>query len=69
MELPQIDTYDDHRMAMAFAPMALYMPGVIIKDVEVVAKSYPEYWEHLAQAGFVFVDAREPIPEEYLGEE
>lgn len=69
MELPQIDTYDDHRMAMAFAPVALYMPGVIIKDVEVVAKSYPEYWEHLAQAGFVFVDAREPIPEEYLGEE
>lgn len=62
-EQPCIDTYDDHRMAMAFAPAALYIPGLIINDVEVVAKSYPEYWEHLAQAGFSFVDADIPLQE------
>ena len=56
-EEPQIDTYKDHRMAMAFAPAALYLPGLVIKDIDVVAKSYPEYWEHLAAAGFECVDA------------
>ena len=65
-EMPCIDTYDDHRMAMAFAPIALYMPGVIINNIEVVAKSYPEYWQHLAQAGFVCIDANEPIPDEFV---
>lgn len=58
---PCIDTYEDHRMAMAFAPVALYMPGIIINDIEVVAKSYPDYWEHLAQAGFMCVDASLPV--------
>lgn len=67
-EEPHIDTYDDHRMAMAFAPVALYMPGVVINDIEVVAKSYPEYWNHLAEAGFVCVDASLPV-EEVLTEE
>lgn len=62
-EQPCINTYDDHRMAMAFAPAALYIPGLIINDVEVVSKSYPEYWEHLAQAGFSFVDAEIPYHE------
>ena len=56
-EEPQIDTYKDHRMAMAFAPAALYLPGLVIKDIDVVAKSYPEYWEHLVDAGFECVDA------------
>lgn len=56
-EEPQIETYKDHRMAMAFAPVALYLPGLVIKDIDVVAKSYPEYWAHLAEAGFECVDA------------
>lgn len=47
-----IDTYDDHRMAMAFAPVALFLPGIVIRDVEVVSKSYPEYWDHMRQTGF-----------------
>ena len=40
----QIDTYDDHRMAMAFAPIALLRP-VIIHEPGVVAKSYPSFWD------------------------
>ncbi|MGB6151521.1 MAG: 3-phosphoshikimate 1-carboxyvinyltransferase [Pricia sp.] len=41
-----IDTYNDHRMAMAFAPMALKCP-IMINDAEVVSKSYPDFWEDL----------------------
>lgn len=47
-----IDTYQDHRMAMAFAPVALYIPGLIIRNADVVTKSYPEYWDHLRSIGF-----------------
>lgn len=54
--LPEFDTYGDHRMAMAFAPVALYIPGIKIRDVDVVTKSYPDYWTHLQQAGFTLVD-------------
>ncbi len=56
-EEPRIDTYKDHRMAMAFAPVALYLPGLVINDIDVVSKSYPDFWSHLAEAGFVCVDA------------
>ena len=50
---PVIATYEDHRMAMAFAPAALVLPqGIKIADPEVVTKSYPAYWEDLKQAGF-----------------
>lgn len=49
---PHISTFDDHRMAMAFAPAAVLFPGIVIDDIEVVSKSYPEYWKHLAAAGF-----------------
>jgi len=52
MELPVIETYSDHRMAMAMAPMALTGRKVIIRDPRVVTKSYPEFWEHLKSAGF-----------------
>ena len=38
-----IDTYDDHRMAMAFAPLAIKVP-IIINDAEVVTKSYTDFW-------------------------
>ena len=62
-EQPRIDTYKDHRMAMAFAPAALYIPGLIINDIEVVSKSYPEFWDHLTEAGFECIDASIPYQE------
>ncbi|HCQ12831.1 3-phosphoshikimate 1-carboxyvinyltransferase [Flavobacterium sp.] len=46
-----IATYQDHRMAMAFAPLALKVP-IIINDAEVVSKSYPTFWEDLKNVGF-----------------
>ncbi|CAM4336780.1 3-phosphoshikimate 1-carboxyvinyltransferase [Flavobacterium terrigena] len=48
-----ITTYQDHRMAMAFAPLALKVP-IIIKNAEVVSKSYPAFWDDLKQVGFLF---------------
>lgn len=59
VEMPQIDTYNDHRMAMAFAPLSVFVPGIVIRDVEVVEKSYPDYWQHLRDAGFTLTDASE----------
>jgi len=38
-----IATYNDHRMAMAFAPLALKVP-IIIENADVVSKSYPKFW-------------------------
>lgn len=49
---PRIATFDDHRMAMAFAPAAYVVPGITIEDVGVVSKSYPAFWEDLRSAGF-----------------
>ena len=46
-----IKTYQDHRMAMAFAPMALRVP-IAFEDAEVVNKSYPDYWDDLKSLGF-----------------
>jgi len=46
-----IATYQDHRMAMAFAPLAL-KTSLIIQDAEVVSKSYPTFWEDLKSIGF-----------------
>ena len=43
---PSIHTYDDHRMALAFAPVGMIRP-VIIEEPGVVVKSYPNFWEHL----------------------
>lgn len=63
-ELPAFDTYDDHRMAMCLAPIALFVPGIVIKDVEVVSKSYPGFWDELKRAGFTLLDGYEPMPEE-----
>lgn len=45
-----IDTYNDHRMAMAFAPLAL-KTSIIINDATVVSKSYPSFWEDLSRIG------------------
>lgn len=50
--IPVIDTYEDHRMAMAFAPMALRLGELRINNPEVVSKSYPHYWDDLRKAGF-----------------
>ena len=47
-----IDTYDDHRMAMAFAPAALKNGAIIINHPEVVSKSYPNFWNDMQSAGF-----------------
>lgn len=46
-----IATYHDHRMAMAFAPAALRVPGLTIADPEVVSKSYPAFWRDLEALG------------------
>ena len=48
-----IETYDDHRMALAFAPAALIYPGIVIKDAQVVSKSYPEYWKDIQSVGAI----------------
>jgi len=47
-----IDTYDDHRMAMAFAPAALVLDSIDINNPEVVSKSYPRFWQDMQDAGF-----------------
>ena len=47
-----INTYEDHRMAMAFAPLALRIKEVEIEEKEVVNKSYPYFWNDLEKAGF-----------------
>lgn len=47
-----IKTYDDHRMAMAFAPLSLLIKEVEIEDYHVVEKSYPDFWKDLEKAGF-----------------
>lgn len=49
---PVIATYEDHRMAMAFAPASLVLPHIRIADPHVVSKSYPGYWDDLRLAGF-----------------
>ena len=46
-----INTFNDHRMAMAFAPLALKAP-IIINDSEVVSKSYPAFWDDLKRINF-----------------
>lgn len=50
----KIATYNDHRMAMAFAPLALKVP-IIIENAEVVSKSYPDFWEDLKKLGFEII--------------
>ena len=51
-----INTYDDHRMAMAFAPAAIVFKDIYINHPEVVAKSYPSFWDHLAEGGFKLIE-------------
>lgn len=46
----EIDTYDDHRMAMAFAPLAA-KTSLVIRNSHVVSKSYPDFWQHFQKLG------------------
>jgi len=50
----EIETYNDHRMALAFATASILFENLIIKDAGVVSKSYPEFWEHIEEVGFTF---------------
>jgi 3-phosphoshikimate 1-carboxyvinyltransferase len=49
---PVIRTYEDHRMAMALAPLCLRFGALIIENPDVVAKSYPKFWEDMRKLGF-----------------
>ncbi len=49
---PLVQTFHDHRMAMAFAPLAIGYGQIAIEDPGVVTKSYPAYWDDLLKAGF-----------------
>lgn len=53
---PMIDTYEDHRMAMAFAPCAFSHERLSINNPEVVSKSYPHFWKDLLHAGFTILN-------------
>ena len=57
-EHPVIATYDDHRMAMAFAPAALRYKNLTIEHPEVVTKSYPGFWEEIGK----LMDPPQPLP-------
>lgn len=50
-QLPIIETYGDHRIAMAFAPLVYVIGEIVINDPEVVNKSYPDFWNQLASLG------------------
>lgn len=50
--VPEIETYHDHRMALAFAPACQVYGPVAILDPMVITKSYPAYWEDLKKVGF-----------------
>ena len=47
-----VSTYEDHRMAMAFAPLALKLNEIKIEEPNVVTKSYPMFWKDLEKSGF-----------------
>lgn len=50
-------------MAMSLAPVSIYLPGIVVRDAGVVAKSYPGYWDALRNAGFLVADASLPVEE------
>ena len=52
-DIETIETYDDHRMAMSFAPICMIKP-LTIKNIDVVKKSYPGYWVDLKSVGIIF---------------
>jgi 3-phosphoshikimate 1-carboxyvinyltransferase len=60
-ENPVIDTYDDHRMAMALAPASIIYKSVLVNNPKVVSKSYPNFWNDLRRVGFN-VEEEPPLP-------
>lgn len=52
-ETQEVKCYDDHRMAMSFAPLALLHHKICFDEPEVVKKSYPDFWEDMQKAGFI----------------
>jgi len=57
-EVKQVNTYNDHRIAMAFAPLSMILDVIGIDNPDVVSKSYPEYWNELKKAGFILTLAK-----------
>ncbi|MBO6005687.1 MAG: 3-phosphoshikimate 1-carboxyvinyltransferase, partial [Paludibacteraceae bacterium] len=59
--LPQsdaaIDTYEDHRMALSFAPFSLTNGSINIRNPHVVSKSYPDFWNDITKAGFAIEES------------
>ena len=51
-----IDTYEDHRMALSFAPASLCIDGLSINNPQVVTKSYPHFWEDIKSTGFEVIN-------------
>jgi 3-phosphoshikimate 1-carboxyvinyltransferase len=49
----EVDTINDHRIAMAAAPIAALTQEVFLNDTSVVSKSYPEFWNDIAKVGFI----------------
>ena len=47
------DTYNDHRIAMSIAPLALKFPYIIMNNIDVIKKSYPNFWNDLKEVGFI----------------
>lgn len=62
-ELPVFDSHSDHRIAMALAAVAVFIPGIVVRDAGCVAKSYPGFWSSLADAGFTLADPAAPMPQ------
>jgi 3-phosphoshikimate 1-carboxyvinyltransferase len=56
-----IQTYDDHRMAMAFAPLAMTYHSITIENPDVVNKSYPAFWKDLRSVGFKIDEINESV--------
>ncbi len=63
-ELPRFSAHGDHRIAMALAPAAFYLPGMVIEQAETVSKSYPGFWQQLEALGFTLTDGDAPIEEQ-----
>lgn len=51
--VPEIKTYNDHRMAMALAPLAATRGPLVIMSPEVVSKSYPDFWKHISGTNYI----------------
>ena len=47
------DTYNDNRIAMSIAPLALKFPYIIMNNIDVIKKSYPNFWNDLKEVGFI----------------